>query len=52
MTSSDGITWSSQTSTEDNDWQGVTWSPELYTFAAIASNGTNRLQITEAGTCC
>ena len=32
--------WTTRTSAADNNWLGVTWSPELGLFCAVASSGT------------
>jgi hypothetical protein len=38
MTSPDGITWTSRTSSDDNYWSSVCWSSELRLFAAVAAS--------------
>lgn len=48
-TSPDGITWTSRTAAEANTWQGVTWSPDLSLFVAVANNGTNRVMTSPDG---
>ena len=50
MTSSDGVTWTGQTTPEANAWNSVCWSPELYLFCAVASSGTNRVMVSSNGT--
>jgi hypothetical protein len=47
MTSSDGITWSSQTSAADNQWQSVTYGNGL--FVAVSIDGTNRVMTSTNG---
>ncbi|MDZ7744326.1 MAG: hypothetical protein U5K77_00990 [Candidatus Saccharibacteria bacterium] len=37
MTSSDGVSWVTQTAVVDNDWQSVTYGDGL--FVAVAGNG-------------
>ena len=50
MTSSDGITWSTQISPEDNSWNSVTWSPELSLFCSSSSSGSgNRIMTSSDG---
>jgi alpha-tubulin suppressor-like RCC1 family protein len=46
MTSSDGITWTSQTSVVDNNWTSVIWCKELILFVAVSSSGTNNRVMT------
>jgi hypothetical protein len=52
MTSSNGITWTGRTSSNNtNGWNGVCWSPELMLFVAVAYNGTtNRVMTSPDGT--
>jgi hypothetical protein len=50
MTSSDGITWNSQTPAANNNWRLVTWGGPLGSelFVAVASSGTgNRVMTSE-----
>jgi hypothetical protein len=48
MTSSNGITWSSQTTPADNNWQSVTFGNGL--FVAVSSSGTgNRVMTSSNG---
>jgi hypothetical protein len=46
MTSSDGIIWTTRASVVDNDWYGLTWSPELSIFVATAITGTGNRVMT------
>jgi len=41
-------TWTSRTIDADF-WMGITWSPELSLFVAVASNGTNRVATSPDG---
>jgi hypothetical protein len=54
VTSSDGITWSSSTSstavTDSSSWRTVCWSPELSLFVAVAEGGTYRVMTSPDGT--
>jgi len=52
MTSSTGVTWTTQTSTVDNAWRSVCWAPELSRFVAVASTGStnNRVMYSSNGT--
>lgn len=36
-------------SIDDNDWNDITWSPDLKRFVAVASNGTNRIYYSDDG---
>ena len=47
MTSPDGITWTSRTAAEVNEWKGVTYGNDL--FVAIAATGTNRVMTSPDG---
>jgi hypothetical protein len=50
MTSPDGISWTTRTSAADNSWVGLTWSPALSLFCAVASSGTgNRVMTSPDG---
>jgi len=42
-------TWTTRTSTADNTWNSVCWSPELGLFCAVASTGTNRVMTSPNG---
>jgi hypothetical protein len=44
MTSIDGVTWTSRSAAEANQWNGIAWSPEKMQFVSVASSGTNRVQ--------
>jgi len=45
------VTWIARTSAVDNGWSGVTWSPELNIFVAIANSGSgNRVMTSPDGT--
>jgi hypothetical protein len=46
MTSSDGITWTSQTSAADNFWFDITYGDGL--FVAVANSGTNEKVMTSS----
>jgi hypothetical protein len=50
MTSSNGINWTSQTSAADNAWNGIAWAPKLGLFAAVSSDGTNRVMTIDYST--
>jgi hypothetical protein len=43
MTSPDGINWTTRVSAADNNWQSITWAPELGLLVAVAISGTNGL---------
>jgi hypothetical protein len=49
MTSSNGITWAARSASEQNSWDSVTWSPELGLFAAVSTDGTNRVMTSTNG---
>jgi hypothetical protein len=49
ITSSDGINWTRQTPSANNDWRTVAWSPELGLFVAVSENGTNRVMTSPDG---
>jgi hypothetical protein len=50
MTSPDGINWTARAPAADLGWIGVTWSPELSLFAAVAASGTgNRVMTSPDG---
>jgi ElaB/YqjD/DUF883 family membrane-anchored ribosome-binding protein len=50
MTSSDGITWETQSNPVDNDWRSVCWSAEVGLFVAVALSGTgNRVMTSPDG---
>ena len=40
MTSSNGITWTTQISAAGNAWKSVCWSPQLGLFVAVSDTGT------------
>jgi len=42
MTSPDGVTWTTRSATEANNWNGVIWAKGIQKFIAVASDGTNR----------
>jgi hypothetical protein len=48
MTSPDGITWTARASAADNDWQSVTWAPELSLFVAVAFSGAGNQVMTSS----
>ena len=48
MYSSNGINWV-LSSTSDNNWRSVCWSPQLLIFVAVSSNGTNRVMTSSNG---
>lgn len=41
--------WTTQTSSENNSWRGIAWSPTLTLFAAVASDGTHRVMTSPDG---
>jgi hypothetical protein len=50
MTSTDGITWISQTSAADNIWWSVCWSSKLSLFVTVSTTGTgNRVMTSSNG---
>jgi hypothetical protein len=49
MTSPDGITWTLRTA-PDNEWRGVTWSPDLGLAVATSGSGTNQIMTSSNGT--
>jgi len=48
ITSPDGISWTSRTVPQANDWMNVCWSPELSLFVAV-SNGAYRVMTSTNG---
>jgi hypothetical protein len=50
LTSPDGMNWTTRTSVANNNWQSVTWAPELKQFVAVSSSGTgNRIMTSPDG---
>jgi hypothetical protein len=42
------ITWTSRTSTADNNWLSICWSSELYLFVAVADSGSGNQVMTSS----
>lgn len=49
MTSPDGVTWTTRTPAENNNWEAVIWVTELALFVAVASTGTHRVMTSPDG---
>lgn len=49
MTSTDGITWTPQTSSQRNQWQAVVWADSLNLFVAVSNSGVNRVMTSPDG---
>lgn len=52
-TSAEAVTavtvWNAQSASAANQWIGLCWAPEIRTFAAVASNGTDRVMTSQDG---